>query len=291
MMVIERGGIAALLFYFLLFNSNSMTQQAKRGRPAATKTTGSNTIKKVQGTPDPKRPSAQHVEYEMVKPNGALHMIRNASYSYYDESQDIVRQTRYCASEPSIFIDEQSDNPIKTPIMFNKGKLWVEKTKPNLKRFLDLHPRNEANGGNLFRRVDFVKKAEVSIDQELLVADAVLLIRTKPVDELLTVATAYGLDTDRDFAEIKHDLLVRAKNNPEGFIKSFDDPTVRMRAKVNKAVSYQILKITADSVRWFDTDSLILSVPMGMDGVDIMVRHLLTEKGAIVAEEIDKQLS
>lgn len=268
-----------------------MSQPVKRGGPAAKRTTGKNKIAKTVGTPAPKRPTPQHVEYEMCRPNGAIFMMRNASYNYYDEAADQVRKARYCSSEPSIFADEQAENPVKSPVMFTKGKLWVDKTKPNLKKFLDLHPQNEANGGALFRRVDFVKKAEVSIDSELLTADAVILIRTKPVDELLTVATAYGMDTDRDFAEIKHDLMVRAKANPEGFIKSFDDPSVRMRAKVKKAVDYQILKVSEDSVRWFDTNSLVLSVPVGMDGVDVMVRHLLTDKGSIIADEIDKQLS
>lgn len=268
-----------------------MSQPVKRGGPAAKRTTGKNKIAKTGGTPAPKRPTPQHVEYEMCRPNGAIFMMRNASYNYYDEASDQVRKARYCSSEPSIFADEQAENPVKSPVMFTKGKLWVDKTKPNLKKFLDLHPQNEANGGALFRRVDFVKKAEVSIDSELLTADAVILIRTKPVDELLTVATAYGMDTDRDFAEIKHDLMVRAKANPEGFIKSFDDPSVRMRAKVKKAVDYQVLKVNDDSVRWYDTNSLILSVPAGMDGVDVMVRHLLTDKGSVIADEIDKQLS
>lgn len=276
---------------FPFFNSNSMTQTAKGGRPAAKKTTGNNTISKTGGTPLPKRPTPQHVEYEMCRPNGAIYMMRDASYNYYDEDLDSVRKARYCSSEPSIFADEQSENPVRTPLVFSKGKLWVDKTKPNLKKFLDLHPKNEANGGSLFRRVDFVKKAETDIDQELLIADAVLLIRTKPVDDLITVATAYGLDTDRDFAEIKHDLLRRAKTDPEGFIKSFDDPFVRMRAKVKKAVDYQILRVSPDSVRWYDTNSLILSVPAGMDGIDVMVRHLLTDKGSVVAEEIDRQLN
>lgn len=267
-----------------------MSQKVKGSRPAA-KTGAKKKLTKMGGTPTPVRPTLQHVEYELCKPNGAIFMMRDASYDYYDEAKNEVRKARYCASEKSIFADEQGDNPIKSPVVFTKSKLWVGREQPNLKKFLDMHPKNESNGGALFRRVDFAKKAEVSIDQELLVADAVILIRTKPIDELLTVATAYGLDTDRDFAEIKHDLMVRAKKNPEGFMKSFDDPAVRMRAKVNKAVDYKVLNVLEDSVRWFDTNSLIVSVPAGMDGVDVMVRHLLTDKGSIIAEEIDRQLT
>jgi len=267
-----------------------MSQKVKGSRPAA-KTGAKKKLTKMGGTPTPVRPTLQHVEYELCKPNGAIFMIRDASYDYYDKENDSIRKARYCASEPSIFSDEQGDNPVKSPVVFRKSKLWVGREQPNLRKFLDMHPKNEANGGSLFRRVDFTKRAEVSIDQELLVADAVILLRTKPTDDLLTVATAYGLDTDRDFAEIKHDLMIRAKKNPEGFIKSFDDPFVRMRAKVRKAMDYQIINVEKDSVRWFDTNSLILSVPTGMDGVDVMVRHLLTDKGSVIADEIDKQLS
>lgn len=280
------------LFYYSCFNSNFILMATTaKGAPRAKQTRGTNKIAKTQGTPMPKRPTPNHYEYELLRPNGAIYLMRNVSYNLYDEKSNELKAVRYCEQERSIFKEEQSGNPTKTPISFRNGKLWVDKVKPNLLKFLDNHPQNEANGGSLFRRVDLVAKAQMDVDSELLTADAILLVRNKPVEDLLTVATSYGMNTEREFAEIKHDLLVKAKADPQSFIAAFDDPVVAMKAKVKTAKDYNILKIDGSAVRWYDSNQLIVSVPAGMDGVDVMVRYLLTEKGSPVVEEIDRQLS
>jgi len=241
-------------------------------------------------TPSGERNSRLMYEYRMNSPSGALYLMRNTTYNYYDEEQNKVRGVRYCEGETSIFVDEQSENPVKTPLTFKMGIMVVPKSKPNLIEFLDKHPGNRANGGNKFHLVDYVAKKQASLDEEFVAADAIVMLRTKPVEELLMVATAYGMNTDREFAEIKHDLLQKAKVNPAGFMKSFDDPAVKMKSKINAAVNYQIIKLDDDAVRWFDTGQQIISVPAGMDPLNVFVRYCLTEKAVPIVEEIEKQL-
>lgn len=231
------------------------------------------------------------IEYELTRKNGAVFMMRNAAYNHFDEDSNSIRRVRYASSEPSIYVDEQSENPIKSPIVFFNGKLFVERSKPNLIEFLDLHPQNEVNGGNTFRRVDNAKVAKVELDSEFLVVDAVSLIRTKSLDDLLAVAVSRGIDVDRPVDEVKHDLVVFAKRNPAAFIESFDNPVVRTKATVKQAKEYQVLKIDERSVKWFDSNKMIVSVPVGRDPIDVMVRFLLTETGAPVLEELNNQLS
>lgn len=240
--------------------------------------------------PSGERSSRLMYEYRMNSPSGALYLMRNTTYNYYDEEQNKVRAVRYCEGETSIFVDEQSDNPVRTPLWFKMGVMVVPKSKPNLIEFLDKHPGNSANGGRKFHLVDYVAKKQASLDEEFVAADAIVMLRTKPVEELLMVATAYGMDTDREFAEIKHDLLQKAKVNPTGFMKSFDDPAVKMKSKINSAVNYQVIKLDDDAVRWFDTGQQIISVPAGMDPLNVFVRYCLTEKAVPIVEEIEKQL-
>ena len=229
-------------------------------------------------------------EYRLNRPGGAVYLMRNTSYNYYDEAENRVRNVRYCRSESSIFADEQSENPVKTPLQFRMGVLLVPRTQPNLIEFMEKHPDNLANGGTKFYLVDYVAKKQASLDDEFLAADAIVTLRTKPVEELLMIATAYGMNTDRDFAEIKHDLLQKAKANPEGFIKSFDDPSVKMRSKIKSAANYKIISLDKDAIRWFDTGQQIISVPAGMDPLDVFVRYCMTEKAVPIVEEIEKQL-
>ena len=231
------------------------------------------------------------VEYELTRPNGAIFMMRNTSYNLYDEGSGEMRNVRYSSNEPSIFRDEQTLNPIKSPVVFQGGKLFVENSKPNLIAFLDNHPQNESNGGSTFRRVDTVKKVQVELSSEFLVVDAVGLLRSKPLDDLLAVAVSRNIDVDRPVEEVKHDLLVYAKRSPQEFIEAFDSPAVRAKATVKQADSYQIIKVSPDAIKWFDTNKMIISIPAGKDPVDTFVRYLLTEAGSAVLSELETQLS
>lgn len=268
------------------------TTTAKRGPGRPKKATESSSAMKVK-SPKMKTKIKQKgsIEYELTKPNGAIYMMRNTSYNLFDEESNSIRNVRYSESEPSIFVEDQNQRAIKSPVIFYGGKLFVERSKPNLLEFLDNHPQNEENGGNTFRKVNTDKVAEVELDSEFLVVDAISLIRTKPLDDLLAVAISRGIDVDRPVNEVKHDLVVFAKRNPVVFIESFDNPVVRTKATVKQAREYQILKIDESSVKWFDTNKMIVSVPVGRDPIDVVVRFLLTEAGAPVLEELNNQLS
>jgi len=45
-----------------------------------------------------------------------------------------------------------------------------------------------------------------------------------------------------------------------------------------------------DKVSWFDSNGLIVSVPVGQSAMDVMVRFCLTEKGASVLSLIEEKL-
>jgi len=228
-------------------------------------------------------------EYMTLSSSGAIFMMRNTVASIVDPKTGRLRTIRYCEMEPSIYIDEQSENSVKSTIIFNFGRLFVDQTKPNLKEFLDTHPQNEANGGGLFKRIDYESKAKESLDQEFELVEAVSMVRDKSIDELLPVAIAFNINTDAPVSEIKYDLLQIAKSNPKTFIQSFDNPAITMKAKIKKASMYQVIKLDNDYVRWFDSNKMIISVPAGQDPMDVMVRYCLTEAGAAVSAEIERQ--
>ena len=234
---------------------------------------------------------AKAYEYKTVKPMGATYMMQQKGITVYDPETEMVREIRYCPNENSIWRDDQSPAARRESIVFLEGRHFVPSNKPNLKAFLDAHPGNKKNGGKIFEMVDKEKKAEIKVDTEFLVADAVMMVRDKDLNDLLAVAVAQGMNVDRPVNEIKHDLLVFAKKNPKRFIESFDNPVVEMKAKMRQAEKFQILKLDPDGVRWFDTGKLIVSVPAGKKPLDILVRYCLTEAAVPVVEEIEKQLN
>tara|TARA_R100001126_G_scaffold76933_1_gene45730 strand:- start:40 stop:870 length:831 start_codon:yes stop_codon:yes gene_type:complete len=273
----------------------SQTTRRAPGRPKKAQTEAN----AIPATPPPAKkkvslkrsePKAEHKIYQIPKGGGVAFMIPQKGITVYDPEKDTVREMRYCPNEPSIWVDEQSSNARREAIIFRDGTLMVPKEKPNLRIFMDLHPENMENGGLLFKCQDEAKDAEVKLNEEMNQFEAVSMLKSSDIEDILAVALFFKIGIDRKITEVKYDLLQVAKKNPSKFIQAFDDPAVKMKALVRQAKDYQIIKVAKDSVRWFDSNSMIVSVPHGQSPEEIMVRFLLTEKGASAVEDIEKQL-
>jgi len=231
-----------------------------------------------------------HAEYEIPKNAGIVYMLPQKGITVYDSDKDTVREMRYCPNEPSIWADEQGDNARKETVAFREGKLFVPKDKPNLRKFMDLHPMNINNGGKIFKQVDKKQDAEKELKREFLLSEAVTMVRDKGVNELLPIALYFGININTPVSEIRYNLLNIAKKRTEEFIQSFDSPQVQVRSSIQQAKDYQILNLKSDGCYWFDSNKLIVSVPVGMDAMDVMVRFCLTEKGSPVLSTVEERL-
>jgi len=227
--------------------------------------------------------------YTIPRGAGILFRIKSDAI-IYDNQTGRNRQIRYCPNEPSVYADEQSSNAIRAHVLFEEGVLAVPADQANLQEFLDLHPMNKANGGGTFEVVNTEAKAEVDLDNEFLLHDAVSLVRNSSIDELMPVAIYLGMDTNQKNAELKRELLMEAKGNPKRFIELFDNPTVQVRAIIKKAVDFQILNSKEDGMYWFDSNRLIVATPVGQDTVRVMTQFCLTEKGGTALESIKVEL-
>ena len=230
-------------------------------------------------------------EYEIIRGGGIFYMLNRSDISVYDKETGKVINIRYCPNEPSIYKKDQSENSLVGSVVFENKRLLVPASKPNLSDFLDKHPDNEANGGSVFRYIDYQKNAKETIEKEYNLVDALSMVRTKSMDDLVSVATSLGINTDRLADEIKHDLMIYAKKNPVKFVQMFDDPATKVKADIKKAISFGVLSSSGGYVRWKDNNNHIIAVPEGKDAVDVMTRYCLTEAGSPVYEEIKRQLS
>lgn len=228
--------------------------------------------------------------YTLVNGGGVVHMIQSKGVTIYDETTGQVREMRYCPNEPSIWRDEQSDSARKEAVVFRNRTLLVPVTKPNLMEYLDSHPMNVSNGGNVFKLVDNKREAEINLEKEFSVSEAIMAVRDKPIDELLPVAIYFGMDINRNTSEIRFDLLQRAKKNPSEFLNAFDSPIVKVRALVKQCESYQIIKLREDGAYWFDSNKMIVANPAGHDCDDTLARFLMTEKGATTLASLEERL-
>ena len=264
----------------------SAPKSAPKASPVSTVSTSPTKVKR-NVIEDSKRDRV----YTINKGGGVWYKLKQNNITIFDEETQMVRQLRYSPNEMSVWVDEQSENIIREQIVFINKNLLVQHTKPNLQKYLDLHPDNIANGGKVFHLVDTEKKATVELDKEFMTLDAVGMVRDKSIDELLPVAMYLGIDTDQKNMEIKRELLREAKSNPKRFIEMFDNPVVKVKSTIMSAVDFQILRADNDGLKWYDSNRLIVATPAGQDTIDIATRFCLSEKGAMVLEEIESQLS
>lgn len=256
-------------------------EQTPKTKPAAKK----RTIKRQQK-------EVNNCEFNVVKGGGIVLMLPQKGVTIYDKEKDTIREIRYCPNEPSIYVDEQSSNALKQSVAFRNGKIFVPKEKPNLRKFLEKHPSNVANGGSVFKIRDKRRDAEQELQKEFLLTDAISIVRDRDINDLLPIAIYFGININASVSDIRYSLLRIAKTKTKEFLESLDSPQVSCRATVQQAIDYQILNAKSNGVYWFDSNQLIVSVPVGQSSVDTMVRFCLTEKGAstlsLIEERLDK---
>jgi len=269
-----------------------MAQQAKRspGRPKTQTVEAPVATKTKKATIKRKEPVFNHAEYEIIGKGGLVYMLPQKGVTVYDKEKDTVREMRYCPNEPSIWTDEQGDKSVKQSVVFREGRLFVPKDKPNLRIFMETHPGNAKNGGGIFKEVNKTLDAKKELDKEFLLMEAVTQVRDKDINDLLPIALYFNVNIDSNTSEIRFNLLNIAKKKPKEFLSAFDSPQVKARATIKQAADYQIIKMKEDGCYWFDSNSLIVSVPVGQDSMDVMVRFCLTEKGASVLSSLEEKL-
>jgi len=266
------------------------TKAPVKGRQAAKKA-----APKLQAEPASFKPTIRRQEktneiqeYRLIKKSGATFLMQQKNVTIVENGK--LREIRYCPNEPSIYRDEQDDKSTREAVVFLEGRIFVRPDQPNLIEYLDAHPDNKKNGGKRFYLYREEVVSEKKLEDEFKMHDAVGLIRSKDLEELLSVAISFAVNIDRPLNEIKHDLMVIAKKSPQAFIESFDNPIVEMKTLISQASKYQVIKLTESGAFWFDSNKLIVSVPAGKEPMDVFVRYCMTEAAVPVVEEIKKQL-
>ena len=272
-----------------------MAQQTRRapGRPKKTEAAAAPVVeKKVTKRPPIIRKEQVNdtVEYEVINGGGIVYMLPQQGTTVHDKETDTVRELRYCPNENSVWADEQGPRAMKKSVIFRDGKIFVDSSKPHLRKFLELHPGNLKNGGTSFKLVDKKVDAQKELDKEFLVTAAVAMVRATDITDLFAVALYFKVNINAPTSEIRHNLLRIAKSKPKEFIESFDSPTVRTRAILKQAADYQIIKMERSACKWFDSNTQIVSVPVGQAPTAVLTRFCLTEKGSTVLADSEARL-
>lgn len=200
---------------------------------------------------------------------------------WYDEKNNVNRPLRYASNQKSPFEDEQDGNAILEPIVFEDGLLRVPKNNPVLQEFLHYHPLN----GIVFIEVDKEKDAAKELDDINVEVDALIKAKELSIEQIETLTRViFGKDPSLiSTAELKRDILVFAKSNPQEFLNTMDDPDLKYQAKVRLFFENKLLTFrNNDREVWFNTTSnkkKMLSIPFGEDPYDVVALYLQSDEG------------
>jgi hypothetical protein len=200
---------------------------------------------------------------------------------WYDEKNNINRSLRYAVNQKSPFEDEQDNNIILEPIVFEDGFLRVPKQNPVLQAFLHYHPGN----GRVFEEVDKEKDAKEEVEDLNIELDALLAARQLSIEQV-EMMTRVLFDRDPSYvttAELRRDILVFAKNNPKEFLQIMNDPELNYQAKIKTFFENKLLVFrNGDKEIWFNTASnkkKMCSIPYGQDAYEFAGQYLKSDEG------------
>jgi len=202
------------------------------------------------------------------------------------------RALRYARNQKSPFEDEQDGNAILEAIIFEDGFLQVPQTNPVLQEFLRLHPGN----GDVFVEVDYEKDAEEEVEQLNFAVDALVAARTLDIEQLENVArVVLGKDITRmTTAEIKRDVLVAARRDPEYFMSILDDPMLNLQAKVARFFEEKLLGLRNNGKDVYynlpGNKKKMLTVPNGEDKNFIVASFLKSDEGIEALKLLENNL-
>jgi len=218
----------------------------------------------------------------------------------YCEETNTNRMIRYVMGEQSIYQDEQtSDNPIIGDIVFNNGILPVKYNQITLKKYLDACNYNEDNPSRiedkkkLFKIVNNEFNAEKSLDEMEIQYLAIDTLMKMDAQKMVGYARAMDVNVDRSVYEIKHDMMVMAKNNPQLFMDEISNPMIERKQVIMDAIEERLIIENKGKRQfiWSDTKELIFTVPVGINPVDALTEYTFNDEGTPVFSRIKRLLS
>ena len=218
--------------------------------------------------------------------------IRSANLYWFDEEKGYEREIKYCQNQRTCFVDEMKGDQRLEHVVFRSGSLFVPKEKVILQKFLSLyHP--DAN--KLFYEYKPIEVAESQIDRLELEADAILLARQIDIDmaEAIMRVEKGSEVSSMSSKELKRDLLLFARNNPDLFLELANDDNVQLRNFGIKAVEEGIIRLSNDQryFTWGSTGRKIMTVPFDEHPYTALAHWFKTDEGMEIYQNIEKRFN
>ena len=219
------------------------------------------------------------------------YLIRGSNIFWFDEEAGYERELKYTSNQRTPFVDEMKGDQRLEHIIFENGQLFVPKNKTVLQKLLSLyHPHKD----KVFyeHKPTEIAKNEVEILE--LEVDALMAARNLDIDtaEAVMRVELGSKVSEMSSKELKRDLLVYAKKNPELFLELVADENVMLRNFVIKAVEAGLLRLSSDrrNFLWASNDRKLMTIPFEEHPYSALAQWFKTDEGMEIYSNIEKRL-
>ena len=218
-------------------------------------------------------------------------MIKSANIYWFDEEKGYERELKYCENQRTPFVDEMKGDQRLSHVIFRNGALYVEKTKTVLQKLLSLyHPDRDT----IYYEFKPVQEAANEIERLELEADAILAARNMDIDmaEAVMRVELGSKVSEMSSKELKRDLLVFARNNPDLLLELINDDNVQLRNYGIRATELGIIKLSNDqrTFSWGSNGRKLMTVPFDEHPYSALAAWFKTDEGMEIYSNIEKQL-
>ena len=209
---------------------------------------------------------------------------------WFDEETGEQKELRYATNQNSPLVEEQKGESTLGHVMFRNGTLFVPKQKQNLQKLLSIyHPA--LNGKYYeFSKVEKANDDLVYLEMEIEALNAAKSMDIDQAEAILRVEVGSEVSkmTSR---EIKRDLMMFAKRNPDLFIDLANDENVQLRNFAIKATEAAIIKLSADqrTFVWASNGKKLMTVPFDEHPYSAMAAFFKTDEGLEIFKSIEKK--
>ena len=242
---------------------------------------------------EPKKPTWEikdRVYYLSSQNKPISYMLRSSNVYWFDKEKGYERELKYCQNQKTPFVDEMLGDQRLEHIIFRNGALFVEKEKTVLQKLLAIHPHKD----KIYYEFEPEVVAEEELDVLEMQADAIVAARDLDIDmaEAIMRVELGSKVSEMSSKELKRDLLIYARNNPQLFLDLLDDDNVLLRNFGIKATEVGILKLSSDqrTFLWGSNNRKLMNVPFDEHPYTALAAWFKTDEGMEIYSNIEKQL-
>jgi hypothetical protein len=218
--------------------------------------------------------------------------IRPANIHWFDEQKGYERELKHTSNQRTCFVDEMKGDQRMEHIIFRSGFLMVPKEKTVLQKLLSLyHPDRDV----LYYEDKPVAKAKNQIAWLEMEIEALNAARDISIDlaEAIMRAEIGSKVSELSSKELRRDLLLFARRNPQLMLELVNDKNVQLRNFGIKATEMRIIKLSADqrTFTWGSNDRKLMTVPFEEHPYSALAAWFKTDEGMEIYSNIEKRMN